>query len=604
MESSPAAPARATFFRKLWPSALLLICLAGVFDWLSAETRRLYLDEPGLPVRHSGTVRQHFALQGDRVIPQIIMRDDARAAFPLQTRVPWRLQLGVKPKGAASYEIYRTRKGARQLLVAEEVTKAEKRALAIPAGDGELEFASTGAVTWLDPRVVRTVFLWPLYAAAAVALMVVIFRRVRAGNTRVAEWSMLLLVVGGLLLIVEPLLRKYRLKLPPVIIAARTELGLAGQQDARWIEPERYKLRLRPNLNVYSEWRYGDITRLGYIPREVSTPRLHRYPVRTDAEGFRNAAVREEIEIAALGDSFTDGMTSPAEELWPARLEQLTGRAVQNFGTGGFGPQQAHYVFQDYVARRRPRWTVLAFYAGNDLQDAEAFDRWERGENPVREELTGWRLTPSFRRSETLYLWTLLRVATAPLASRRRGEGERPVEQPQFDRGMFRVPVAGQVLQFAFFPPNLQRAATPRAELEQSAGWQLTRATLAKLKAECEENGSRFVLMLIPSKEQVYWPVAEQALPPAALQEAVDFSARFNSAPLRVEEVREHRLTLPALVREFCAGEGIPFVDLTDPLQEQVATGREVFFADDTHWNATGHDIAARALAQFLGLTP
>jgi hypothetical protein len=175
MESSPAAPARAALFRTLWPIALLLICLAGVFDWLSAETRRLYLDEPGVPVRHSGAVRQHFALQGDRVIPQIIVRDEARAAFPLQTRVPWRLELGVKPNGTASYEIYRTQNGERQLLAAAAVTKGEKRALTIPAGDGELEFASTGAVTWLDPRVVRTVFLWPLYAAAAVALVVVIF---------------------------------------------------------------------------------------------------------------------------------------------------------------------------------------------------------------------------------------------------------------------------------------------------------------------------------------------------------------------------------------------------------------------------------------------
>ena len=40
--------------------------------------------------------------------------------------------------------------------------------------------------------------------------------------------------------------------------------------------------------------------------------------------------------------------------------------------------------------------------------------------------------------------------------------------RPGFDRGLFTVPVAGRVLQFAFLPPYLNRLTLSRQELEAS----------------------------------------------------------------------------------------------------------------------------------------
>ena len=83
-------------------------------------------------------------------------------------------------------------------------------------------------------------------------------------------------------------------------------------------------------------------------------------------------------------------MTSPVEEGWPARLEQITGKKVQNYGTSAFGPQQELYVLQDYAIQHQPRNVVLAFFAGNDLFDAERFDRWERaGTSPAKRRRVG-----------------------------------------------------------------------------------------------------------------------------------------------------------------------------------------------------------------------
>ncbi len=177
----------------------------------------------------------------------------------------------------------------------------------------------------------------------------------------------------------------------------------------------RYRQRLRPNLKTYCEWEHGDIVRMGFIPPELFGAEKRHYPFETDAEGFRNAMVREEIDVAALGDSFVDGMTSPSEETWPARLEQITGKKVQNYGTSSFGPQQELYVLQDFAIRHKPRDVVLGFFAGNDFFDAERFDSWERGgNNKPGEEAAGWRLKKKFRRYETFYLTTLARVAFPP----------------------------------------------------------------------------------------------------------------------------------------------------------------------------------------------
>jgi hypothetical protein len=37
-------------------------------------------------------------------------------------------------------------------------------------------------------------------------------------------------------------------------------------------------------------------------------------------------------------------------------------------------------------------------------------------------------------------------------------------------------------------------------------------------------------------------------------------------------------------------------LDLTEALQARVASGRNVYFHDDSHWNAAGHETASEAL--------
>jgi len=588
----------------LWIS-LSALFLAALIDWFSASTQRLYVDEDSAAGQQQGTVWQHFGVRGNEVVPEIISRDEARFTFPISLSARHSLSFTAQPEGAAEYEIILSSGGTDRQIATGKIDRPSSERISLPAGAGELRFAVHGRIAWFDLRLTRQ-FHWPLYLSLVVLILFALTRQQSPRlSGRTGNWLALGLSTFLCLAVIEVVLRAMPLKLPLPILTARHDLGLSAP-DRRWIESPRYKQRLRPNLKTYCEWEHGDIVRMGFLPQNLFSSEHHRYPFETDAEGFRNPAVRERIEVAALGDSFVDAMTSPREESWPALLEQRTGKAVQNYGTSSFGPQQELYALEDYAMRHQPREVVLGYFAGNDLFDAERFDRWEHGGDKPGEEATGWRLKKKYRRYETLYLFTIVRVALPATPQPR----ESPVAfartaAPVFDRGAYEIPTeSGTSLRFAFMPPYLQKLASSRAELERSRGWELARGALRKMHETCAEHGSRLTVVFIPSKDEVYWPLVERSLGQEELKRSIDFISTYNHMPLQSADICANRLAQNELMREFCAAAGISFLDLTPALEQAAASGRAVYFSDDAHWNTSGHEIAARELARFLSRQP
>jgi hypothetical protein len=601
------APHPADAKKRSWLSLLFLsaVCMAAMIDWFSGTTTRLYVDEDSASAQQQGTVWQHFGVRGHEVVPEIITADEARFTFPMSLSSRQTLRFIAHPDGEAAYEIVLVSDQVSRQLMAREIHRAESESISVPAGRGELRFVVHGRIAWIDLRLTRQ-FHWPAHLALFV-LALFPFARIPHPAPRISHlagnWLALGVSTAFCLGIVESVLRLFALKLPIPVLTARHDLGLSAP-DPRWIDSPRYRQRLRPDLKTYCEWDYGDIVRMGFLPRELFGGQHHRYPFETDAEGFRNPGVRDQIDVAACGDSFVEAMTSPREEAWPARLEELSGKKVQNYGTSSFGPQQELYVLQDFAIAHRPHDVVLGYFAGNDLFDAERFDRWEHGGEKPGEEPSGWRLRKSYRRYETLFLTTLVRVG---LPAKKPMDLPAPVPNPGggFDRGAYAIPTApGNTLRFAFMPPYLQKLAGSRAEIEGSRGWQMTRETFLRMKETCAQHGARFIVMFIPSKAEVYWPLVEHSLGHDDLQSSLDFISSYNHMPLRAEDITANRLAQNELMREFCAGAGIPFLDLTPALEQAANSRHAVYFADDAHWNAAGHAIAAEELAKFLARHP
>jgi lysophospholipase L1-like esterase len=444
-----------------WISLILLIGPLVVIalivrHWAYVTTYRLYLDDHAGATEQS-TASQQFDIEGRRVVPRIVTRGADRLEFRSRAGQRSTIHADLRPAGRVAYAI-EWRDGAEaRTLASGTADAATPIACAFPTGTGIVALTADGPVTWVDPRITRDLRIGRhlLWLALFIACSLAWHRRAVDGDgrppgwTRVAWFKAATFSASTLAAVVlaEASLRAMRERVPSGVAALRHDLGEVTR-DPRWDDSPRYDRRMRPRVDAINEWRHGDIARMGFIPTAIAPGTLHRFRFVTDAEGFRNPAVRERFDIAALGDSFTDAMTMAVEESWPSQLERRLGASVQNYGTAGFGPQQELLVLKDYVAAHQPARVVLAFFAGNDLFDAEAFDEFERSGGRTARAAPGWRIKDVFTRADTWYVVSALTAGTTWLSQAQpaahaeavRLHEESPADAgvavPQFDRGM------------------------------------------------------------------------------------------------------------------------------------------------------------------------
>jgi hypothetical protein len=626
MGKSEAPQARAWFWQ-LVTLGQFLLALALIWQWLCASTYRLYLDERQPPKASMlASARQRFEVLGDRVEPKVLTTEEEHLSFSVD--FPWTSQFRARavPNGQAVIEIAVVEQGARRTLFRRTVSEATEIVQPLPPTVGLLELSNRGEIEWSDPRVVHdpSIGPWLIGLMALLGLTTWWTRRIRLRATPVTSRSRTVLF-GGItaavsavlcLAVLEVGLRMLGDRLPSWIAVQRRNLG-EFRADPRWQESTSYGQRLAPQLHTSCEWEHGDVVRMGFLPPDLVRHPTYRFPFITDADGFRNSTTEPPapVVVAAVGDSFTDAMTLPAELSWPARLAGLLGVSVRNYGTAGFGPGQELLVLKDYVLARRPRQVVVGFFAGNDLYDAESFEAsgW-RGAASLTP-LQGWKFKDVIARYDQFYVVSLCKGAAVLLRDPDRGRAVQVTSQvdysgedlnapeatrPGFDRGLFSVPVAGRTVRFAFLPPYLDRLELTREQLQASPGWEVTRRSYQEMKRLVQEQGGQLVVAFIPSKAQVYLPLLSASFSPADLHQALRFCLSDQFSPQSLDAMRRNRLALNGLMRDFCAAEGIAFLDLTNVLQTKLAAGYNTYFPDDSHWNAAGHEAAASAIAGFM----
>jgi lysophospholipase L1-like esterase len=567
--------------------------------------------------------RQQFEVRGSRVEPEIVALGNENISFPVD--IPWPSQILVRaaPGGKADIEIAVVEEGTRRILLSRRLFRPADIALSMPPVKGNLEFVNRGDVRWTDPRVEHdlAVVPWLLGLTCILAITGWGTRRfsfpsgLDRSRPRTPFVGVFTAVVSTILSLacLEVGLRLFGDELPSPVSVERRDLG-EYRADPRWQDSFRYGHRLAARLNTFCEWQEGDIVRMGFLPAGLVSHPAYHFPFVTDPDGFRNSTTAAPAAaVAVLGDSFTDAMTVPADLSWPLRLGGLLGVKVRNYGTAGFGPGQELEVLKEFVLARRPRRVVIGFFAGNDLQDAEHYGG--AGGEGERIPAQGWKFKGVIARFDEFYLVSVYKAVVAVIRERlqdRADEGSSnsdysgedlnapAVTQPSFDRGLFAIPVAGRTVRFAFMPPYLERLKLTREQLRSSRGWDVTCRLYREMNQLIRSQGGQLVVVFIPSKDQVYLPLLSSAFPPAELQKALRSCVGDRPANVRVAALLQNRLALNDLLREFCATEGIAFLDLTPVLQKTLASGRNTYFPDDSHWNAAGHEVAAKAIAGFM----
>lgn len=620
------SPPRPWFQRALFLTLVTVLLLIAK-DWAYAPTFRLFLDQPGSSARPDSV--QQYGVEGDRVVPLVVTRAADRVAFVTEIGHDSTIHVGLRPQARVSYAIEWRRGTARRVLAQGTVDGPASIAGAYPTGSGVIELVSDGPLTWVDPRVVRDLPLVPYVWAIGLSILCWLTWRLRSRTESPASFMgfnpFVLIKTAAVaaslivsLLVTEVALRALGDHVPRGIAAERHDLGEVNR-DPHWVDSPRYGRRLRASVDTVNEWRDGDIVRMGFIPPSAVPGPLHRFSFHTDSEGFRNPVARDHFEIAALGDSFTDAMTMAQEASWPARLEATLGVAVQNYGTAGFGPQQQLLVLKDYVAAHRPKTVVLAFFSGNDIFDAEAFDAFQRSGGTIKRPQPGWRIKDVVSRVDTWFVVSALRAGQKLLGTQQSASAASPTVRtsapqhlstpapdaspaasPAFDRGWFEVEVAGRRMRWAFMPPYLNTLNFSRADLTARPGWPLTSAAIREMQAVSRSFGAELIVMFVPFKSQVYLPLVEASLSKDAIRSAFGFYLESYGGVIDVERMLANRLAQNQMMAQLCADAGIPFLDTTPALAARAAAGENVYFPDESHLNQAGEALIAEQLADFI----
>jgi hypothetical protein len=305
----------------------------------------------------------------------------------------------------------------------------------------------------------------------------------------------------------------------------------------------------------------------------------------TDAHGFRNPPPEKATYgMVALGDSFTraSGVATP----WPQKLAEYTGNDVLNLGDVGFGPQEELEVLRQYGLKKRPQWVIMAYFEGNDLHDAGAYEK----ANPFI--LTRFGRYILDRGIEAWHEKRWGRAQTAIAAS-------------------YRYPLTVTIndtnLEMAFYSYYIAWLSVSDDTIESSQNYRFVRETIMKVQELSEAANADFLLVYVPTKFHVYLPYLDDAeilarvftdVPTLELDDAGYF--RFTNEPATPELTRRHMDDQANLLADFAAENNINFVDLTSTFQEGAGSGAELYYPSDTHWNQRGHDLAAQTIAKYL----
>ncbi len=342
-------------------------------------------------------------------------------------------------------------------------------------------------------------------------------------------------------------------------------------------------LKAQPHLVPYRDWRNYYNNSLGFNDLEFEIPKPPgRY------------------RIVALGDSFCFSMAP-----YPAAVQTLIERQLArkcnrdldllNAGVPAVGLWEDRELFELLLPVWRPDALVLHFYLGNDGPDL--FKRQD--DLPFRQE-------PAIHSSFLTYVRNAIKVVRSreisPAAQippsrshpdRVRGKGGEVVdptippatdEDPALSGPLFSVEAFRKIMADEFGRLYVPEEGVSRA-------WKPFVGILEDMRRKAESAGVRFIIVLYPSRLQIYPDSSKELL--TAVKELPGYQ---NLAEDRIDERAPNRYLL-----DWCARSGVACLDLTPFLaREAPLQPGPLYSGRDTHWNILGNRLAAAGEAAFL----
>ncbi|MGB0722829.1 MAG: hypothetical protein ACPGU7_10590, partial [Gammaproteobacteria bacterium] len=322
--------------------------------------------------------------------------------------------------------------------------------------------------------------------------------------------------------------------------------------------------------------------------------------VRINSVGFRDREWTAKAEgvhrIAVLGDSFTEAVQVPVERTWwrvlEGRLRACGYRGgeveVLNFAVSGYSTAQALETLRREVPAHGADEVLLAFFVGNDVAENHP----DLNPDPVRPYLLptedGWVMDYGFREHPSY----TRRIGVAGRLYRDLVPHSRLIQAVSYLLDLHTVMGmrGGEQARWYWEPGIDARVYAPPRDPQWRQAWAATAELLRRLDRESRRQGASLRLVSVSSGVQVHPD-----------RRGPDALARRLAVP---------DLFYPEWWLSRTADElGIRYLALAPALSERARREGAFFHGLDGasgtgHWNAQGHDAAARLVADALCRDP
>ena len=323
--------------------------------------------------------------------------------------------------------------------------------------------------------------------------------------------------------------------------------------------------------------------------------------IQTNAAGQRGRSIPVEkppgtFRILVLGDSFVEAEQVHEHERFIRQLEAIlnaqvggpggpTRYEVVDGGCGGWGTAQELLYLREQGLAYQPDLVLLAFFVGNDV-----------GDNSIELALDGKRefaIKPYYvpRPDGTLELLHPNPPAPGVLGHVANVLRLHSTAYNFLESGVLRKLGRDDLLSAwrtldALERPRYQGNLVYRTRLTDDwrSGWAITDALLGMVRDEAVQHGSRFGLVLVPTRGQV----SDEAWRGIAGRDGGRQAGLDRTFP-------------NSQLQKIAARLSTPFLDLVPPLRAALGEGQgPLYYDNDQHWTAAGHAVAAQAIGRFL----
>jgi lysophospholipase L1-like esterase len=372
------------------------------------------------------------------------------------------------------------------------------------------------------------------------------------------------LVILITLVALEGALRLFAPRLPGQIgVVARyvtTGQPFSEQWTPAWRENRDHYYTLRPGIT--DALQYGSPS----VSFQLTTHKLWDDGLPPDEGiGFRTSPVDFAVDAVVVGDSFGFCFTEQTD-CWVDVWARNAGINVVNLSTPVTGSISHARMVQDFAAPLEPPLIVWQFF-GNDFYDDYVLHVWRGDIDSLSSEEACAAQPGSWLARNTVVGALTELVATGTWSGLPASER---AYQPRYS-----APYPGGTLQFG---KCYELTALDMNRPENEYGYEQTRQALEDAKAAVEAWGGELVIVIIPTREEVYSDM---------------------TVPVMGQENLETLASARDTMLDLCMELAIECLDPTDELSGR-GQNTALYYADDMHLNAAGNAALAEILQGWL----